>query len=278
MQWLVEVCIARPVFTVMLMMAVIVVGILGFMTLGVDRFPNVDIPTVTVTVNNPGAAPAEIETEITKIIEDQINTVSGIDSLNSTSSESRSQIVVQFLLSKDFDVAAQDVRDKVNLILNELPETAEEPIIQKLDIASQPILQIAVSAPLAQRELYDLADKQIGDQISNVSGVGEVTIVGGGEREIQIFLNPERMRAFNITATDVTLALQRQNQEIPGGRVAQGATEMTVRTLGRLQNVEDFKQIPVVKREDYSVLLEEIAEVKDSVKETRSLSFAIPTR
>jgi len=273
MQWLVEVCIARPVFTVMLMMAIIVVGVLGFITLGVDRFPNVDIPVVTVTINNPGAAPAEIETEITKKIEDQINTVSGIDSLNSTSSEGRSQVTVEFVLSKDVDVAAQDVRDKISLILNDLPETAEEPIIQKLDISGAPILQIAVSAPLASRELYDLADKQVGDVISNVSGVGEVTIVGGGEREIQIFLNPERMRAFNITATDVTLALQRQNQEIPGGRVAQGATEMTVRTLGKVQNVEDFKQIPVVKRDDYSVLLSEIAEVKDSVKETRSLSL-----
>lgn len=273
MQWLVEICIARPVFTVMLMMAIIVIGVLSFVTLGVDRFPNVDIPVVTVTINNPGAAPAEIETEITKKIEDQINTVSGIDSLESVSSEGRSQVTVEFDLSKDVDVAAQDVRDKINLIINELPETAEEPIIQKLDISGAPILQIAVSAPLGQRELYDLADKEIGDTISNVSGVGEVTIVGGGEREIQIFLNPERMRAFNITATDVTLALQRQNQEIPGGRVAQGATEMTVRTMGKLQNVEDFKQIPVVKRDDYSVLLSEIAEVKDSVKETRSLSL-----
>ena len=273
MQWLVEICIARPVFTVMLMAAIVVVGVLGFITLGVDRFPNVDIPTVTVTVNNPGAAPAEIETEITKKLEDQINTVSGIDTLSSTSSEGRSQITVLFLLSKNVDVAAQDVRDKVNLVINELPETAEEPIIQKLDLSGAPILQIAVSAPLSQRELYDLADKKIGDEISNVSGVGEVTIVGGGEREIQIFLDPERMRAFNITATDVTLALQKQNQEIPGGRVAQGASELTVRTMGKIKNVEDFKNIPVVKRDDYSVLLGEIAEVKDSVKETRSLSL-----
>ena len=273
MQWLVEICIARPVFTVMLMAAIIVVGVLGFISLGVDRFPNVDIPTVTVTVNNPGAAPAEIETEITKKLEDQINTVSGIDTLSSVSSEGRSQITVLFLLSKDVDVAAQDVRDKVNLVINDLPQTAEEPIIQKLDLAAQPILQIAVSAPLSQRELYNLADKKIGDVISNVSGVGEVTIVGGGEREIQIFLDPERMRAFNITATDVTLALQKQNQEIPGGRVAQGATELTVRTMGKIKNVADFEQIPVVKRDDYSVLLNEIAEVRDSVKETRSLSL-----
>lgn len=271
MQWLVEVCIARPVFTVMLMAALIVVGVLGLSAFGVDRFPNVDIPTVTV--NNPGAAPSEIETEITKKIEDQINTVSGIDTLSSVSSEGRSQITVLFLLSKNVDVAAQDVRDKVNLVINELPETAEEPIIQKLDLAGEPILQIAVSAPLTQRELYDLADKKIGDQISNVSGVGEVTIVGGGEREIQIFLDPERMRAFNITATDVTLALQRQNQEIPGGRVAQDSTELTVRTMGKIKNVEDFNQIPVVKRDNYSVLLREITEVRDRVKETRSLSL-----
>ncbi len=273
MQWLAEICIKRPVFTWMLMAALLVVGILGFISLGVDRFPNVDIPTVTVTVNNPGAAPGEVETEITKKLEDQINTVSGIDTLQSTSSEGRSQVTVQFVLSKDVNVAAQDVRDKINLIRNDLPETAEEPIIQKLDLASTPILQIAVSAPLNQRELYDLADKKISDQIENVSGVGEVTVIGGGEREIQIFLNPERMRAYDVTATDVTAALQKQNQEIPGGRVEQGSTEITVRTMGKIQNVEDFKTIPVVKRDQYSVLMQDIAEIKDGAKETRSLSL-----
>ena len=273
MQWLAEICIKRPVFTWMLMAALLVVGVLGFFSLGVDRFPNVDIPTVTVIVNNPGATPGEVETEITKKLEDQINTVSGIDALESKSSEGRSQIIVQFVLGKDVNIAAQDVRDKINLVRNELPETAEEPIVQKLDLASTPILQIAVSAPVSQRELYDLADKKISDQIENVSGVGEVSVVGGGEREIQILLDPERMRAYDVTATDVTAALQKQNQEIPGGRVEQGATEITVRTMGKIQNVEDFKTIPVVKRDQYSVLMRDIAEVKDGVKETRSLSL-----
>ncbi len=189
MQWLVEVCINRPVFTVMMMMAIIVLGILGFITLGIDRFPNVDFPTITVIVSNPGASPAEIETEITKKIEDQVNTISGIDSLTSTSSEGRSQVMVSFLLSKDVNIAAQEVKDKINLIRNELPRTAEEPIVQKLDFDSSPVLQIAVSAPLSAQELYYFADKQIRDRIENIDGVGEVTIVGGGEREIQIFLN-----------------------------------------------------------------------------------------
>lgn len=273
MQWIVEVCIARPVFTVMMMTAIVGVGVLGFITLGVDRFPNVDFPTVTVTVVNQGAAPAEIETGITKKIEDQVNTVSGIDSLTSTSSEGRSQVIVSFILSKDVNIAAQEVKDKINLIRNDLPLTAEEPIVQKLDFDSAPVLQIAVSATLSAQELYYIADKQIRDRIENISGIGEVSIVGGGEREIQIALNPERMRAFNVAATDVVIALQRQNQETPGGRIEQGASEITVRTIGRIQTVADFNDIAVVKRDEYPVLLREIAEIKDGVKETRSLSL-----
>jgi hydrophobic/amphiphilic exporter-1 (mainly G- bacteria), HAE1 family len=273
MQWLAEICIKRPIFATMLILAITVAGGFSFFSLGVDRFPNVDVPTVTVTVLNPGASPQEIETEITDRLEEEINTVSGIDELRSTSVEGVSQVFVSFKLEKNGDVAAQEVRDKVNLIRNELPQTAEEPIIQKFDVNSSPIMQIAVSAPRSLRDLYDIADKQLAERIQTVDGVGQVQVIGGAEREIQIFINPERMRAYNVTANDVTDAVRRQNQELPGGRIDQGASEITVRTLGKLPKVEDFNQIPIVTRDGYTVRLKDIGEVRDAGKEQRTISL-----
>ncbi len=273
MQWLAEICIKRPVFATMLVMSVVVVGAFAFLQLGIDRLPSFDIPSITVTVSNPGAAPQEIETEITQRLEDQINTISGLDTLTSTSSEGQSQVIAQFDLDKDIDTAAQDVRDKVNLVVGLLPTTAEDPIIQKLDISAQPILQIAISGEMSQSDLYTLVDNQVSDRLVNVPGVSDVRLVGGGQREIQISLNPERMKAYAVTATDVTSALQRQNQESPGGRLTQGANEITVRTLGKVQSVKDFGAIPIIQRANYTVLLNDIAEVTDGTVEARSIAL-----
>lgn len=257
----------------MLVLSIVVVGIFAFTTLGVDRFPNVDVPTISVTVTNEGAAPQEIETEITQPLEDQLTTISGLDTMTSTSSEGQSQITLQFDLEKDVDTAAQDVRDKVNLVRGQLPSTADDPVIQKRDPNSQPILQIAVAGDMPQSELYTLADKEIKDRLQTVEGVSDVQLVGGGEREVQVSLNPDRMKAYGVTATDVTQALQRQNQAAPGGRLTQGASEITVRTLGKAETVEEFKSLPVVKRDDYTVLLSDVAEIKDGTVEPRSISL-----
>lgn len=273
MQKLAEICIKRPVFATMLVMSIVVVGLFAFTALGVDRFPNVDIPTISVTVTNEGAAPQEVETEITQRLEDQLTTISGLDTMTSTSSEGQSQITLQFDLDKDVDTAAQDVRDKVNLVRGQLPSTAEDPLIQKRDPNSQPILQIAVAGDMPQSELYTLADKEIKDRLQTVEGVSDVQLVGGGEREIQISLNPDRMKAYGVTATDVTQALQKQNQAAPGGRLTQGPSEVTVRTLGKAETVEEFKSLPVVKRDNYTVLLSDVAEVKDGTVEARSISL-----
>lgn len=273
MQWLAEISVKRPIFALMLVLAVTVTGAFAFFGLGVDRFPSVDVPTVTVTVVNSGASPQEIETEITDKLEEEINTVSGIDELRSTSVEGVAQIFVSFKLEKNGDVAAQEVRDKVNLVRNELPATAEEPVIQKFDVNSAPILQIAVSAPRSLKELYNIADKQIAEKIQSIDGVGQVSIVGGAEREIQILINPERMRAYDVTPTDIAAAVRRQNRELPGGRVEQGATEITVRTLGKLARPEDFKDIPVATRGSYAVRLGDVGEVRDASEEQRTLSL-----
>src|SRR5437764_10007508 len=203
MQKLAEICVRRPVFATMLILSLTVVGVFSFSTLGVDLFPKIDLPTITVTVVNPGASPQEIETEITDKVEGAVNTISGIDELRSTSVEGVSQVFITFVLEKNADVAAQEVRNKVDLITNDLPETAETPTVQKLDTDAAPVLQIAVSAPRSLREVTDIADKQIKRQIEPISGVGNVDIVGGRQREVEVWVDPDRMRAYNVSAEDV---------------------------------------------------------------------------
>jgi HAE1 family hydrophobic/amphiphilic exporter-1 len=270
MQKLAEICVRRPVFATMIILSLTVVGLFSFFSLGVDLFPKVDFPTITVTVVNPGASPREIETEITDKVESSVNTISGIDELRSTSVEGVSQVFVQFLLEKNPDVAAQEVRDKVNLVRADLPETSEDPIIQKIDTDAAPVLRVVVASPRSLREVTDIADKQIKKRIESISGVGSVTIVGGARREIQIKLDPDKMRAFNVTVPEVAAAVRAQNMEVPGGRVDEGTRELTVRTLGRIANPSDFNNVAVSSRGVYPVKISDIGYAEDSSEEQRT--------
>jgi len=270
MQKLAEICVRRPVFATMLILSLTVVGIFSFNSLGVDLFPKIDLPTITVTVINPGASPQEIETEITDKVEGAVNTISGIDELRSTSVEGASQVFITFLLEKNADIAAQEVRNKVDLIVNDLPVTAEQPIVQKLDTDAAPVLRIAVSAPRTLREVTDIADKQIKQRIEAISGVGQVEIIGGRRREIQVWVDPDKMRAFNVTAADVANAVRAQNMEVPGGRVQEGTRELTVRTMGRIVDPASFNDLIVGSRGPYSVKLSDIGYVEDGGEEQRT--------
>ncbi len=260
----------RPVFATMIIMALTVVGIFSFSTLGVDLFPKIDLPTITVTVINPGASPQEVETEITDRVEEAVNTISGIDELRSTSVEGVSQVFITFLLEKNADIAAQEVRDHVGLIVNDLPETAETPIVQKLDTDAAPVLRIALSAPRSLREVTDVADNQIKKRIESINGVGQVQIVGGREREIEIWVDPDKMRAFNVTVAEITNAVRLQNMEVPGGRVDEGQRELTVRTMGRIVDPAEFNNLVVANRGTYSVKLSDVGYAEDSAEEQRT--------
>jgi len=264
---LAELCVRRPVFATMLIVALMVVGGFSFMTLGLDLLPKVDLPTVSVTVSNPGASAEEVETEITKRIEDSINTISGIEDLNSTSAEGTSVVVISFSLDKNGDVAAQEVRDKVNRTVADLPETAKPPVIQKFDPDAQPIFQMAVSSPRPLRDVTEIADKQIKPRLENISGVGEITLVGGLKREIRVWVNPEKLRAYNLSVADVANALKQQNMELPAGNVNAGATELSVRTLGRLVDPAQFDEIAIATRGPYVVKLRDVGHAEDSEEE-----------
>ncbi|MGH9930264.1 MAG: efflux RND transporter permease subunit, partial [Pyrinomonadaceae bacterium] len=270
MQTLAEICVRRPVFATMLILSLTVVGLFSYKSLGVDLFPKIDLPTITVTVVNPGASPQEIETEITDKIEGAVNTVSGIDELRSTSVEGVSQVFITFLLEKSPDIAAQEVRNKVDLIVNDLPVTAEQPIVQKLDTDAAPVVRIAVSAPRSPREVTDVADKKIKQQIESINGVGQVTIVGGRKREIQVWVDPDKLRAFNVTVAQVADAVRAQNLEVPGGRIDEGTRELTVRTMGRIVQPSDFNNLVVGSRGAYSVKLSDVGYAEDGAEEPRT--------
>ena len=270
MQKLAEICVRRPVFATMLILSLTVVGLFSYRSLGVDLFPKIDLPTITVTVVNPGASPQEIETEITDKVEGVVNTISGIDELRSTSVEGVSQVFITFLLEKNPDIAAQEVRNKIDLIVNDLPVTAEQPIVQKLDTDAAPVVRIAVSAPRSLREVTDIADKKIKEQIESINGVGNVTIIGGRTREIQVWVDPDKLRAFNVTVAQVADAVRAQNMEVPGGRVDEGTRELTVRTMGRIVEPSEFNNLVVANRDDYSVKLSDVGYAEDGAEEPRT--------
>src|ERR1700752_2032808 len=270
MQKLAEICVRRPVFATMLILSLTVVGLFSYKSLGVDLFPKIDLPTITVTVVNPGASPQEIETEITDQVEGAVNTISGIDELRSTSVEGVSQVFITFLLKKNPDVAAQEIRNKIDLIVNDLPVTAEQPIVQKLDTDAAPVVRIAVSAPRSLREVTDIADKKIKEQIESINGVGDVQIVGGRQREIEIWVDPDKMRAFNVTVTQVADAVRAQNMELPGGRVDEATRELTVRTMGRIVEPSQFNDLIVATRGTYDVKHIDIGHAEDGAEEPRT--------
>ena len=279
MQWLAAISVKRPVFASVLILALTVIGAFAFGRLGLDRYPKVDFPTVVVTTQLPGAAPEEVETEISDKIEEAVNTISGIDELRSTSSEGVSLVTISFLLEKDADVAAQEVRDRVNRVIPNLPRTIQQPTVEKFDPDASPVMTLAVSADKPIRDITEYADKTLRRQLESVNGVGQVTLVGGRQRQINITLDPARLEAHNLTVTDVSRALQSQNAEVPGGRVEAGPEALTLRTRGRVQNVQEFGDIVVRQEAGHPILLRDVATIEDGMADadTRASVSGRPT-
>ncbi len=272
MQKLAEICINRPVFATVLILLLVVVGAAGFKNLGVDRFPKVDFPTITVTTTQTGASPESIETEVSEPLEEAINSISGIEDLRSYSNEGVSTVAVTFVLSKDVDVAAQEVRDKVNRALGQLPKDVEAPIIQKQDTDATPIMGIALTGEGNIRDISEYADKTLRRRLESTPGVGNIDVLGGRGRQINIYLDAFKMQSFGLTVTDVTGALQSQNADIPGGRIDQGDRSLTLRTKGRIENLQGFKDIQLKAQGGGAVSLSDVATVEDGVEDVNTVS------
>lgn len=267
-----EFCIRRPIFTIMLVSAPVVLGAASYFRLGVDLFPNVDLPVVVVTTTLKGASVEEMESGVTKLVEEAVNTISGIDELRSTTKEGYSQVVVNFMISKNGDVAAQEVRDKVSTIVGRFPVGTDPPLIDKFDIDAAPVMTLAVSGRRNFQEVTEIARKQIKEQLETVTGVGAVTLVGGRSRAINIYLNTNQLFAYQLSADDVRQSLLRQNLELPGGRVDQGPEELVLRTMGRIESSEDFERLIVADRGGYPVRISDIGRVEESFEEPRGFS------
>ena len=272
MQKLAEICIRRPVFASMIVLSLVVVGAAGFFKLGVDRFPSVDLPTVSVRVGLPGAAPEEVESLVTQPIEEVVNTVDGISELRSISGQGSSIVIATFKLDRDLESAAQDVRDRINGLGRRLPEDATPPIVQKFDNDSTPVLTIALSADRSLRELTELADKTVRVQLERVGGVGEVRVVGGLDRAINVWIDAERLAAYQISISDIRDALDRQNADVPGGNVITGKEELVLRTMGRFTDPRQFEDLVIANVNGAPVKLRDVGRVEDGTKEQRSFS------
>ncbi len=280
MQKLAEICIRRPVFASMIILALVVVGSAAFFRLGVDRFPAVDVPRVTIRTSLPGAPPELVETEVTERIEEAVNTVEGITELRSITGQGTSAVIVSFDLKRDIDAAAQDVRDRVATVQRDLTRAgADPPTISKFSNDDAPVMTIAISGPRSLRELTEVADKQIKEVLERSSGVGEVRVVGGAQRAMNVWVDADRLAAYELPITAVRDALVRQNADIPGGNLTNAQREAAVRIPGRLQSAAEFDEIVIAKLNGEVVRLKDIGRASDDTKEQRSASWlnGVPT-
>ncbi|MEL6530037.1 MAG: efflux RND transporter permease subunit [Pseudomonadota bacterium] len=271
--WLADVSIRRPVFATMLIASLVVLGLVSFNRLGVDLFPEVEFPYVSVTTALPGASPGTVETEVTDIVEEQLNTIAGLRQMRSTSAEGVSIVNLEFELEEDADVKAQEVRDKMSRLGADLPADSEPPVIEKVDPNAAPILSVLMSGDMPVRDLTAFADEEVKERLQRVPGVGSVELVGGRKREMRIWLDAPAMRARGLTADDVLGAIQRENSELPGGRlVTEGrARQFGVRILAEAESAAEFAAIPIAYRPNgQTVRIGDVGRVEDSIEDEAS--------
>ena len=273
MQWLAEICIRRPVFATMINLALVIVGVVSFTRLGVDRLPAVDVPTVRVGTTLPGASPAEIETELTDVVEEAVNTVQGIDELRSVSMPDRSMVLANFDLGRDVDIAAQDVRDRVSGILRRLPDDTEPPNVSKVDNDSDPVLTIAVtSATRSVRELTEIADKTVRERLERAAGVGEVSLRGDLQRTMNVWIDADRLDAYGVPITAVRNAIESQNADVPGGNVTASDRELALRTQGRYIDEQGFNELIVTNVNGTPIRIRDLGFADDGTAEQRTIA------
>ena len=262
-----ELSVRRPVFALMLISFLVVLGLFSFRDLGVDLFPKADPATVNITVSLPGATPEEMATQVVLPIEEAVNTISGLDELSSQTSEGSARVTCTFVLERDIEGAAQDVREKVAGALRSLPPNILPPVIQKSDPDADPVLTIAVASDKNIRETTEISDKQIKRVLETVDGVGAVAITGGRSRQIRLYADAEKLNAYGITINQFERAIQSENVEIPGGRIVRGGSEVGVRTLGRVDAVSQFADIIVANVNGSPVRVRDVGRVEDTFAE-----------
>lgn len=271
---LVDLSIKRPTFITCIVVVMLAVGYWCLTKLGVDLFPNVTFPVVTVSTPYPGASPSEIETLVSKPIEDEVSTISGMKRLSSINSEGVSTVIAEFTLETDVKYAEQQIRDRVSAAKRKLPKDILEPVIRRIDPGDQAVLVLSVEADLPEQQLFELADTVIKPKIEQVNQVGLVEIIGGREREIQVQLDRKKLKSFEISASQVANRLSAAGENVPVGKVNEGKTELSFRSLGQFNSVNDIeKTIVNFYGSDVPVTLKDIGSVQDTLKDESSRAF-----
>lgn len=267
-----EIAIKRPVLTTITVLAILVFGWISYGRIGIDLFPKVEFPMISITSVLPGADPETMETAVSDPIEQEVSTLSGIKAVTSTSSEGVSQVAVQFELDKEVDIAFDEVQAKLAAVRAQLPRDLEEPVVQKMDVDAAPIMALGVSAQMPLGKLTDLADKQIKQRLERVKDVGQVRLVGGRERNIWIYLDRDRLRGYGLAVTDVSQALKSEHVEIPGGRVETGPSEFIVKTKAEFTHPDQFLNLLLAYRGGAPVYLRDVGRVEDGLEEERTIA------
>jgi HAE1 family hydrophobic/amphiphilic exporter-1 len=268
---MIDVFIRRPVFTTMLVMLLVVFGLTSYPGLGVDLYPDVEFPLVMASVTYTGASPEEMESLITKPIEDAVSSVAGIKTLSSVSREGVSQTTIEFELGTNPKMAANDVREKVAGVRRRLPEQIDEPVVQRFDITAQSILTFSLASDVRPRgEIRKIAEDIVKDQIQQLEGVAEVSVYGAAQREIQILADPRKLEAYGLSLQQLLDVVNNNNINTPGGRVTEKGIELTVRTIGKYESVDDIRNIIVLNQEGRLVRLQDVASVQDTWAEERT--------
>ncbi|HNQ66480.1 MAG TPA: efflux RND transporter permease subunit, partial [Smithella sp.] len=270
--WLADTSVKRPVFATMVIMALVVLGIVSYPSIGVDLFPKVDFPIVTITTTLKGASPDVMDVDVADRIEGAVNTINGVKTITSTSTESVSRTIVEFVLERDIDQAVQDVREKVSTIRSKLPDDIEEPRIAKVDPDSQPILYMNLTGEKSIRDLSTYVDEVLKEQLQRINEVGDVTFNGLRLRQVRIWLDAAKMRAYEVSPSDVVVALKRENVELPGGRIETQTKEYTVRIKGEFPSIPDFNDLIVSYYKGAPVKIKDIGRAEDGTEEKRSLA------
>src|SRR3989441_1049741 len=267
---LAELCVRRSVFAVMLVCFLVVLGVFSFRELGVDLFPRADPATVNINMRLPGASPEEMTTQVVLPLEEALSTISGLDELTAQSTEGIARITAKFVLERDIESAAQDVREKVAGAQRSLPPNILPPVVQKADPDADPVISVVVASERSLRETTEIADKEIKRLLETVDGVGDVSLTGARERQIRVYADADKLNAYGLTIKQFESAIQNENVETPGGRIVRGESELGVRTLGRLSAVEQFGLIIVANVGGSPIRVSDLGRIEDSFAEPSS--------
>lgn len=270
---LTDISLKRPVFATVSILALVILGLVSYMSLNIDEWPDVEFPFVTIQIPYKGAAPEQVDSKIIQKVEEAVSSISGVNHINSTASEGVAVTTIEFTLETSPNVAAQDVRDKIGRIRGDLPQDADEPVIMRFDPTETPIVSVAVTSDkLSVREMTTLVDDVIKRRLETIGGVGAITVQGSQKREIHINLERDKLAAYGLTLTDVIDNLRGENMEVPGGKLTRGEREVSMRTMGNLVTATEFLSVPVGRKDGIQLYVNHVATVSDTTEEVTNIT------